>query len=74
MSQIHQEVVFQASPKRIYEALTDAKQFAAFSGGAPVDISAEVGSWFSCFGGMVLGRHIELIVNRRIVQAWRAKP
>jgi activator of HSP90 ATPase len=74
MSQIHQEVVFQASPKRIYEALTDAKQFSAFSGGAPADISAEVGSFFSCFGGMVLGQHIELIPNRRIVQAWRAKP
>jgi activator of HSP90 ATPase len=74
MSQIHQEVVFQATPKRIYETLTDAKQFTAFSGGAPADISAEVGSSFSCFGGMVLGRNIELIPNRRIVQAWRAKP
>jgi activator of HSP90 ATPase len=73
MSQIHQEVVFQATPKRIYETLTDAKQFTAFSGGAPADISAEVGSSFSCFGGMVLGRNIELIPNRRIVQAWRAK-
>jgi activator of HSP90 ATPase len=74
MSQIHQEVVFQATPKRIYETLTDAKQFSAFSGGAPADIGAEVGSSFSCFGGMVLGRNIELIPNRRIVQAWRAEP
>jgi activator of HSP90 ATPase len=74
MSQIHQEVVFQATPKRIYETLTDAKQFSAFSGGASADISAEVDSSFSCFGGMLLGRNIELIPNQRIVQAWRAKP
>src|SRR5262249_44435903 len=53
MSKIHQEVVFEASPKRIYEALTDGKQFSAFSGGAPADISAEAGGSFSCFGGMV---------------------
>ena len=74
MSKIHQEVVFEASPKRIYEALTDGKQFSAFSGGAPADISAEAGGFFSCFGGMVLGRNIELVPNQRIVQAWRAKP
>ncbi len=29
---IHHEVDFKASPKRVYEALTDAKQFSAFSG------------------------------------------
>src|SRR6266498_101419 len=71
MSKIHQEVVLEASPKRIYEALTDGKQFSAFSGGAPADISAEAGGSFSCFGGMVLRRNLELVPNRRIVQAWR---
>ena len=44
------------------------------SGGAPTDISADPGASFSCFGGMILGRNIELIRNQRIVQAWRAKP
>lgn len=81
---IHQEVVFKVSRKRVYEALTDAKQFnkvvtlsAAMqsgmaSGGKPAEVSPEVGGAFSAFGGYVTGRHIELVPNDRIVQAWRA--
>jgi uncharacterized protein YndB with AHSA1/START domain len=34
MFSIHQEVVFQASRKRVYEALTDPKQFAWNPSGA----------------------------------------
>jgi len=73
MPTIHQEVVFKASPKRIYEALTDAKQFSKLTGGAPAEISRESGGSFSCFGGMIVGRNVELLPNQRIVQAWRAK-
>jgi activator of HSP90 ATPase len=69
---IHQEVVFQASADRIYKALTDAEEFSKVSGGAPAEISSEVGGAFSCFGGMIVGRNVELVPNRRIVQAWRA--
>ncbi len=80
---IHQEVVFKASRKRIYEALTETKQFdkvvhlsEAMKGGMPpgappTEISREVGGPFTLFGGYVSGRHIELIPNERIVQAWR---
>jgi uncharacterized protein YndB with AHSA1/START domain len=75
---IHQEVVFKASPTRVYEALTDAKQFnkvvqlAGMSlGTSPTEISPEVGGGFSLFGGHILGRHVELVPNQRIVQAWR---
>ena len=70
---IHKEVDFKASPKRVYEALLDEKQFSAFSGGHSAEIQREVGGSFSCFGGMITGRNIELIPNRRIVQAWRVK-
>src|SRR5436190_13012178 len=82
---IHQEVVFKAGRNRVYDALTDAKQFnrvvlltAAMQAGGmapaskPVEISPEVGGAFSAFGGYVTGRHIELVPNERIVQAWRA--
>ncbi|MGH7004168.1 MAG: SRPBCC family protein [Alphaproteobacteria bacterium] len=72
MSAIHQEVVFKASPERVYTALTDAKQFSALTGGAPAEISREAGGSFSCFGGQVVGRNLELVPNRRLVQAWRA--
>ena len=80
---IHQEPVFKASRKRVYEALTDAKQFdkvIQLSGvmqsmhlaDKPAEISREVGGAFTLFGGYITGRHIELVPNERIVQAWRA--
>jgi activator of HSP90 ATPase len=80
---IHQETVFKASRNRLYEALTDTKQFnevtkisAAKDPGislekVPTEISREVGGAFTLFGGIILGRHIELVPNTRIVQAWR---
>lgn len=67
---IHQEVVFKASPKRIYEALMSDREHSAFTGG-PAEISRDVGGPFSLHGGQVVGRHIELVPNTRIVQAWR---
>jgi uncharacterized protein YndB with AHSA1/START domain len=69
---IHQEVVLKANSKRVYEALTDASQFSKVTGGAPTEISREAGGLFSCFGGMITGRNLELVPNRLIVQAWRA--
>jgi uncharacterized protein YndB with AHSA1/START domain len=80
---IHQEPVFKASRKRVYEALTDAKQFdkvIQLSGvmqamrlpDKPAEISSEVGGAFVLFGGHITGRHVELVPNERIVQAWRA--
>ena len=73
MSQsIHHEVLIKASAERIYVALTDAKQFSAFSGGAPAEISNKDGGTFSMFGGMISGRNVELVPAQRLVQAWRA--
>jgi activator of HSP90 ATPase len=67
---LHQEVDFKASPQRIYEALLDSKRFAACTGLA-AEIDPKAGGAFSMFGGMIVGRTIELIPNQRIVQAWR---
>ena len=79
---IHQEAAFKASRKRVYEALTDAKQFdrviqlsgvmqAMHLPDKPAEISREVGGAFTLFGGHIFGRHVELVPNERIVQAWR---
>jgi uncharacterized protein YndB with AHSA1/START domain len=81
---IHQEVVFKAARKRVYDALTDSKQFnkviqlsAAVSSGMvpatakPAEISPEPGGTFSIFGGYISGRQIELVPGERIAQAWR---
>jgi activator of HSP90 ATPase len=79
---IHQETVFKASPKRIYDALTDADQFQRIEllslalpkldlKNKPAKISREPGGTFSLFGAYIVGRQIELVPNQRIVQAWR---
>jgi activator of HSP90 ATPase len=79
---IHQEPVFTASRKRVYDALTDAKQFdkvIQLSGAMqamhlpdkPAEISREVGGAFKLFGGYIMGRQVELAPNERIVEAWR---
>jgi len=80
---IHQEVVFKASRKRVYEALADTKQFekvirlggamrsGEVLGTAATEISREVGGAFTLFAGHIVGRHLELVPNERIVQAWR---
>jgi activator of HSP90 ATPase len=70
---VHQELDFRASPERVYEALLDEKQFAAFSG-SPAQIQREAGGALSLVGGRVTGRNVELIPNLRIVQAWRVVP
>src|SRR5579862_1561488 len=78
---IHQETSYKASRKRVYEALTDTKQFDKFTqsnsmnstalGNKPTEISREAGGPFTLFGGHIIGRQVELMPNERIVQAWR---
>jgi activator of HSP90 ATPase len=67
---IHQEIELKAPPQRIYEILLSSKDFTAFSG-VPADIDPKAGGTFSMFGGMIVGRNIELIPAQQIVQAWR---
>jgi uncharacterized protein YndB with AHSA1/START domain len=79
---IHQEVVFHAKRKRVYEALTDAQQFdkvmrlgeamrSMATGTKRAEIDRSAGGAFSIFGGYISGRQIELVPDDRIVQAWR---
>jgi len=81
---IHQELLFDASPQRVYAALTRGKSFDAItrlgageallkaSGAKPTTINNEVGGTFTLFGGYVTGRNLEMLPAERLVQAWRA--
>jgi activator of HSP90 ATPase len=81
---IHQELLFNASPQRVYGALTNGKSFDAItrlsdgdallkaSGAKPTAINGEVGGTFTLFGGYVTGRNLEMLPDERLVQAWRA--
>jgi activator of HSP90 ATPase len=67
---IHQEIDFKARPERLYEALLNEREFSTFTG-TPAFIQRETGGAFTLIGGRITGRNIELVPNRRIVQAWR---
>lgn len=70
---IHQEIDFpEATPARTNETLVGEQWFTACTG-APAQIQHEPGGAFTLFGGRVTGRQVELIANRRIVQAWRVE-
>src|SRR5215468_3906290 len=64
---IHQEIEFTASSQLLYEALLDSKKFSVFSG-RTAEIRREPGGAFSLFGGHLVGRNVELVPNKRIVQ------
>jgi activator of HSP90 ATPase len=66
---VHQESDFTTSPDKIYQLLLDGGQFSAMTG-APAQIPRDAGGAFSLFGGVIVGRNIELVPGRRIVQAW----
>lgn len=69
---IRHEVMLPASPQRVYEVLTDSRQFGDATGDR-AEIGQGAGAAFSCFGGRITGRHIELIPSERVVQAWRSR-
>lgn len=70
---IHHEISVPASPAKVYDALTNAEQFSAMSGGAPASIDPEEGGSITLFGDHVSGRQVELVPAKRVVQAWRGK-
>jgi activator of HSP90 ATPase len=67
---LHQQAELKATPEQVYEALLDAKKFAAFSG-RPATIEQNAGGAFSMFGGLIVGRNVETLPGQRVVQAWR---
>ena len=75
---IHQEIEFKAGPQRLYETLLSSKKFSectklSFGNftAMSADIDPVVGGAFSLFDGHIVGRIVELVPNKRIVEAWR---
>jgi uncharacterized protein YndB with AHSA1/START domain len=59
-------------PERVYSAWLDSDAHSAFTG-ATAKIDPVIGGKFALLDGAVLGRTVELLPGRRIVQTWRAK-
>lgn len=70
MKSIEQTVTFRATPAQVFEALMDSEKHSAFTG-EPAKIERHVGGAVSCYGGKVVGVQLEIVSDKRIVQAWR---
>ena len=68
---IRQSVTLHATPHAVYEALMDSRQHARFTG-SPARMSRKVGGDFSAFGDYISGTNLELVPDKKIVQAWHA--
>jgi activator of HSP90 ATPase len=67
---IEQKVFFKATPQEIYDALLDPKKHADFTG-SPATTSAKKGAKFTAWGGYIIGKNLELVKGKRIVQEWK---
>jgi activator of HSP90 ATPase len=67
---LHQELTFDAPPRRIFHILLDPKEFGAMTG-MDAAIDPAPGGAFKTFGGLIEGRNVEIIADQRLVQAWR---
>ncbi len=67
---INQSVIFKASPHEVYETLMDSKKHSTFTGSKAI-ISRKVGGKFKVYDGGLHGKNLELIKDKKIVQAWQ---
>ena len=66
---IHQEVDFRRAQGSFTKPSLTPRSSAVSE--RPAEINREPGGAFSLFGGHIVGRNVELVPSRRIVQAWR---
>ncbi len=59
-----------ASPEAVYEAWLSSAAHGAMTG-AKTKASKRVGAAFSAWDGYIVGKNIELVPGKRIVQSWR---
>lgn len=69
---IQQTVRFRTTPKILFGMYLDSRKHSA-STGATAKVSCKVGGTFKAFGGMILGKNLAIVPEKRIVQLWRAK-
>ncbi|HTA82967.1 MAG TPA: SRPBCC domain-containing protein [Bacteroidia bacterium] len=71
MKTITQNVVFKnTKTATLYSMYLDSKHHTAITGGVPAKISAKEGAKFSAHDGYIIGKNLQLVKNKLIVQSW----
>jgi activator of HSP90 ATPase len=68
-STITQSVTIGSTPNKVYDALMDSKSHAAITG-SPAKMSGVVGGRFTAWDGYIIGKNLELVRGKKIVQEW----
>lgn len=63
-------VVLPAPAEELYKMYLDSEAHSEITG-APAKISEEPNSPFEAFGGLLVGRTIQVVKHRLVVQSWR---
>ena len=67
-----QKITFKnTKPNTLYELYMDSKKH-SIATGAPAKISTKVGGKFSAHGGYISGKNLQLVMDKQIIQSWRA--
>jgi uncharacterized protein YndB with AHSA1/START domain len=66
---IKQSYTINASPAKVFKALTDPKIIAKWSA-APAKMSAKKGGKFELWGGDMFGTNLEVVKDKKLVQEW----
>jgi uncharacterized protein YndB with AHSA1/START domain len=69
MRNIRQSVTIKATPHDVNEALMDSRKHSKFTG-AKARMSRKMGGKFTVFGSYIQGMNLDVVPNKRIVQAW----
>jgi activator of HSP90 ATPase len=67
---LRMEATLQAAPEAVYHAWLDGGEHSRFTG-SPATIDNRVHGRFTAWDGYIHGSIIELVPQRKIVQAWR---
>ena len=67
---LQQSVIIKSTPRKVYETLMDSRKHSKFTG-ARARMSRKIGGKFTAFGSYIRGMNLDLVPNKRIVQAWR---
>jgi activator of HSP90 ATPase len=68
---VHHEVEFDVPPSEVYDAYLDSRRHSQFTG-QKARMSRREGGQFTAGDEYITGVNVELVPDRRIVQAWRA--
>ena len=66
-----QEIIIKGTPHEIYEVFMDSKKHSKLTE-SKATVSRKVGGKFSIYEGILTGKNVELIQDKKIVQTWRS--